>query len=118
MDELGMQQQEAAATDDGVKMRNAWEAWEAWAVNRPHWGPETYEAYCAGLLDGKPPLAEKERVSMLEELLLALQSDEIYRDDEGLHRWGDACDGDPNPPGPMIGAHVIDLLHALGAWPK
>jgi hypothetical protein len=29
-------------------------AYEIWAKNRPHWTEACYEAYCAGLVDGKP----------------------------------------------------------------
>lgn len=52
-----------------------------------------------------------ERWAMLEELATCLQSDEIVRDPLGLWHWGETTDG------PQIGAHAIDLLHALDALP-
>ena len=111
MDELATQQQEAA----DLKLRDAWMGWKA---SRPHWGAETFEAYAAGVLDSNQSLAEKERIGMLKELLAAIRSGEIYRDPLGNIRWGDDSDGEPNPPGPSVGAQVVDLIHALAGLPK
>lgn len=56
-------------------------------------------------------LAALDRWAMLEELVSCLQSDEIVRDPLGLWHWGESLSG------PQIGAHAIDLLHALKALP-
>ena len=29
--------------------------YDAWAESRPHWSESCFEAYCAGILDGKSP---------------------------------------------------------------
>lgn len=56
-------------------------------------------------------------LSTCRSLVLCLASDEVYRDPLGNYRWGDVSNGELNPPGPLIGAHAVDLLHSLGVLP-
>lgn len=51
-----------------------------------------------------------EETAMLRELASCLMSDEIARDPLGNWHWG-------NMRGPLVGAHAVDILHALKKLP-